>query len=69
MIYFWLSSLRSTSRIYHKDKAQIIKYENTIENMERQVANLKIKNENLSKRIYDLENEINNLVSPTKNHE
>jgi hypothetical protein len=37
--------------------------------MERQVANLKIKNENLSKRIYDLENEINNLVSPTKNHE
>lgn len=56
-------------RIYNKDKAQIIKYENTIKNMERQVANLKIKNENLSKRIYDLENEINNLVSPTKNHE
>ncbi len=56
-------------RIYYKDKAQIIKYENIIGNMERQVTNLKIKNENLSKRIHDLENEISNLASPTENHE
>ena len=56
-------------RIYHKDKAQIIKYKNAIENMERQVANLKIKNENLSKRIHDLESTSNNVTPPTEIHE
>ena len=55
-------------RIYHKDKVQIIKYENAIGNMVRQVANLKTKIEKLSKKIHDLESASNNVTPPTETY-
>lgn len=56
-------------RIYHKNNDQVARYKNTIDNMERQIANLKLKNENLSKRIHNLENEVNTFVTPTETYE
>ena len=56
-------------RIFNKDKNKITRLENSASDRERQIANLKLKNEKLSNRIRDLECEINNITSSTENHE
>lgn len=56
-------------RIFNKDKNKITRLENAANDRERQIANLKLKNEKLSNRIHDLECEINNIAASTEIHE
>ena len=56
-------------RIFNKDKNKITRLENAASDRERQIANLKLKNEKLSNRIHDLECEINSIASSTEIHE
>ena len=51
---------------FHENKNKIFHFENKSKDMEKQIKNLKRKNEKLSKRIYDLENMSNNDNSSIK---